>query len=405
MPWKETKVSEERRRFIELYRLGVYPLASLCREFGISRPTAYKYIDKYERFGEEGLKDLPRSPHTHPNTTPEEVVQTVLALRCRYPHRGAPKIKRILERDHPDIRWPAESTIGRILRDNGYIPKRPPARNACVKPTGTLTEAFHPCSVWSADYKGEFMLGCGRLCYPLTITDSYSRMVLCCRGLTSTSIELSMPHWIIALREYGLPDVIRTDNGTPFASVGVGGLTRLSAWWIRLGITPERIDPGSPQQNGRHESMHRTLKAEAATPPKQDIRSQQRAFDSFVDDYNNIRPHEALGMATPASVFMPSKREYPLILPELDYPWHMKVRRVRSDGSIKWRGQMLFVSQSLVGEPIAFDEVDDRHYALYYGLTPLAILDDYTRSFLPPKVAAPIIERIREESRPNAGKV
>lgn len=399
MPWKETKVFGERKRFVELYLSGLIPLSALCREFGISRPTAYKYIDKYNQLGEQGFLDLSRAPHRHPNSTPEEIVQAIVDFRTRYPLRGAPKIKAILHRLYPDIPWPAESTIGKILKDNGLIPKRRSRRNHCAKPSGILTEASAPCTVWSADYKGEFRLGCGKLCYPLTITDSFSRMILCCRGLASTSLELAMPVWVATFREYGLPDVIRTDNGVPFASTGIGGISRLSAWWIRLGIIPERINPGSPQQNGRHENMHRALNAEAANPPKWDAKAQQVAFDDFAYDYDYNRPHESLGMATPASVFLPSERQYPLILPKIEYPSYMQVRKVRTNGCIKWQGRMLFISEVLTGEPVALDEMDDDRYALYFGPVPLAILDNRTGSFLPHKVAAPIIQKLREESQ------
>jgi hypothetical protein len=216
---------------------------------------------------------------------------------------------------------------------------------------------------------------------------------------------MAKPVWVATFREYGLPDVIRTDNGNPFASVGIGGISRLSAWWIKLGIIPERIAPGSPQQNGRHENMHRALKAEAATPPMRDSRAQQMALDRFAYDYNNIRPHESLGMATPASVFTPSRREYPLIMPKIEYPSYMQVRHVRTNGCIKWHGRMLFVSEVLTGEHIALDEIDDSRHALYYADVPLAILDNNTGSFLPNKAAAPVIQRLREESRPNTQKV
>lgn len=405
MPWKETKVFNERKRFIDLCLSDMIPISTLCREFGISRTTAYKYIQRYSALGENGLIDISRAPHSHPNSTSEEIIQAILLLRQKYPHRGAPKLKAILERMHPDTTWPAESTIGKILKDNGFVPKRRSKKNMHAKSSGSLTQASGPCTVWSADYKGDFRLGCGKLCYPLTITDSFSRMILSCRGLASTSFDLALPIWITAFREFGLPDVIRTDNGSPFASIGIGGISRLSAWWIKLGITPERIKPGSPQQNGRHENMHRTLKAEAANPPKHDFKAQQKVLDWFADDYNNIRPHESLGMATPASVFVPSAREYPLVMPTMEYPSHVTVRRVRPDGRIKWQGRMIFVSEVLIGEPIALDQIEEERYALYFGPMPLAILDNRTKTFLPHKEALPIILKLREESQPNTRKV
>ena len=230
-------------------------------------------------------------------------------------------------------------------------------------------------------------------------------MILKCQGLPGTSFNAAMPVWVSAFREYGLPDIIRTDNGSPFAGIGMGGISRLSVWWLRLGIMPERIDPGSPQQNGRHEQMHRVLKKETAKPPRKDFKSQQKAFDVFVDEYNYVRPREAIGMETPASLFLPSARRYPLVLTEVEYPIDMLKRHVRTTGCIRWRNQLLFVSEVLTGECVGLDPIDDGVYALYFGSMPLAILDDRTRSWLPRKKASPIINRLREESSDNTRKV
>jgi hypothetical protein len=225
-------------------------------------------------------------------------------------------------------------------------------------------------------------MGDGNRCYPLTITDSFSRFILRCQGLPSTHAEGVRPIWIAAFREYGLPTAIRTDNGAPFASHGLGGLSRLAVWWIKLGITPERIKPGCPQQNGRHERMHRTLAEEATKPPSHDMRAQQRAFDRFRHEYNHVRPHEALGQVTPVSIYEPSVREYPLRLPRIEYPSSMTVRSVRRRGYVRWRGDMLFVSETLIGEPVGFDPIDDRYLRLCYGPVPLAVLDAHTATWV-----------------------
>jgi len=405
MPWKETRVFDLRAQFIKLYLTDTMSVAGLSREFGISRTTAYKYIDKYEEYGKQGLHDLPRAPHTHPNATLEDVVDIIVQLRARYPNWGAHKLKTVLERNHPLYNWPAESTIGVILKTKGLVAKRGRRVRAHATPTPELTKPRASCSVWTADYKGQFKLGTGAWCYPLTIVDSYSRMILKCHGLPGTSFDQAMPIWVATFREYGLPEIIRTDNGSPFASMGLGGLSRLSVWWLKLGVIPERIQPGSPQQNGRHEHMHRVLKKEAATPPAKDFKAQQKAFDVFVDEYNYVRPYEAIGMATPAELFVPSARRYPLILPEVEYPSQMIRRHVRTTGCIRWRGQLLFTSEILTGEYVGLDPIDDGIYALYFGPMPLAILDDRLRRWLPGHEASPIINRLREESSDNTRKV
>lgn len=405
MTWKETNVFDLRLEFIKLYLTDTMSVAELCREFGISRPTGYKYIDKYKECGEQGLHDISRAPHTHPNATPDDVADSIINLRTKHPNWGARKLRAILKRMNPSIEPPAESTIGLILKNNGLAAKRRRQQRACATPTPHLTDPYSSCSVWTADYKGQFRLGTGQLCYPLTIVDSYSRMILKCHGLQSVSAELALPVWVAAFREYGLPDIIRTDNGSPFASTSLGGISKLSVWWIKLGIIPERTHPGSPQENGRHEQMHSILKKEAAAPPSKDFKSQQKALDAFVEEYNNIRPHEGIGLSTPSELFIPSARRYPLVLPEVQYPAHMLQRHVRTNGYIRWKGRMLFVSESLTGEHVGLDPIDDGIYALYYGPVPLTILDDRIGRWLPNKKASPILAKIKEESRNNTRKV
>jgi hypothetical protein len=223
-------------------------------------------------------------------------------------------------------------------------------------------------------------------------------MILKCHGLPKTSFDTVLPIWVAAFREQGLPYVIRTDNGAPFASTGLGGLSKLSIWWLKLGIIPERTAPASPQENGRHEQMHRVLKKETTKPSKADFKQQQITFDKFAEEYNNIRPHEGIGMATPASLYTPSSRRYPLRAPEIEYPSRMQVRHVRTNGYIQWKGSMLFVSETLIGERVALDQINDGIYALFFGPMPLAILDQHIGGWLSPKKAAPIIKELKEES-------
>jgi transposase InsO family protein len=251
------------------------------------------------------------------------------------------------------------------------------------------------------NYKGQFKLTNNQLCYPLTICDGCARMILKCQALPNTSTELSKPAWVAAFSEYGLPVVIRTDNGSPFASAGLTGLSKLSAWWIRLGIIPERIQPGKPQQNGSHERMHRTLKEEVTVHPRTDLNSQQKAFDHFVHEYNYIRPHESLGQKTPASIYTNSTKEYPLRLPDICYPDGFIVRNVRTNGEIRWQSDLIFVSEVLVGEPVGLDQMDERHWVLYYSRIPLAILDNYDRCWVAHKKAAPTLRQLRKELNQN----
>jgi len=400
MPWKETKVFDSRLQFIALYQREMMSISELCREFGISRTTGYKFIDRYQRYGPSGLEDMPRVAYSHPNATDIPVQQQIIDLRSDHPNWGPRKLRAILTRKFPDEHWPATSTIGDILKSHGLVSSRH-RRKSTATPSYDLTKPDAPNDVWTADFKGQFRLGSNELCYPLTICDNYSRMLLKCQALPNTSIELSKPVWIATFRNYGLPRVIRTDNGAPFSSIGIGGLSRLSAWWIRLGIIPERIAPGKPQQNGSHENMHRALKQDVTKSVQASFKLQQAANDQFVADYNYLRPHEAIDMQVPGNIYEYSPRPYPLILPQIGYPDNYAVRQVHNKGSIKWRSSLVFVSEILIGEPIGLDQLDDQYWALYYGPVPLAILDDHKKHLIPPKEAAPQLKQLMKEARDN----
>lgn len=391
MPWKETSVIDERIRFISFVLEGGLSMSDLCREFGISRKTGYKLIHRYREHGLDGLKDMSRAPRNHPNVTPPDIEQAIIRLRGDHPKWGPLKLKDVLERDSPDTNWPVESTIGRILKRNGLISARKRRSGGIAGGPAKPVQADAPNETWCIDFKGQFKMGNGRSCYPLTISDSCSRMLLRCQAMTRPDTDSVKPILVAAFMEYGLPEVIRSDNGPPFASTGLGGLSRLSAWWLRLGIGIDRIDPGHPEQNGRHERMHRVLKEEATMPPEYDTIAQQRVFDRFRDEYNTIRPHQAIGRRTPSSIYVRSEREYPLITPAVKYPKGMSIRRVRHDGYIRWKGKMLYLTEALIYESVGIDRFDDDHLIIYYGPMPLAVLDDRMGKWVPRRQAAEII--------------
>lgn len=362
---------DERMKFITYYLEHEWPMASLCREFGISRKTGYKWVRRY--FG-DGLEDHSRAPRRHPQSVPEEVAQAVVAARVVHPTWGPKKLQVWLKRQDGSVGWPAASTIGELLKREGLTVAR--RRRRTIRRYG---EPFVGCdqanAVWSADLKGWFRTADGCRCDPLTITDNYSRYLLRCQVVSPASYTAIKPIFEAAFREYGLPRAIRTDNGPPFASTTVGGLSRLSIWWLKLGITPERIEPGKPAQNGRHERMHRTLKHDTANPPQPTLRAQQRAFDRFRTEFNRQRPHEALGMDTPGQRYQPSPRPYPLLLPQVSYPDDMVVRRVHPQGDLRWRNRQIYLSETLAGELVGCRQVDDDRWDLYFAHLKLAQLD------------------------------
>ncbi len=377
MPWKETCPMDQRLQFIGLYLSHEYSMAALCRQFSISRKTGYKLVQRYIQEGVSGLADRSRAPEHHPNRVRLMVEQSVLDVRQRFPHWGPRKLRAWLLCREPELNPPAASTIGEILSRHGLTVPRKRSRR-----TQPYSEPFRQCdrpnAVWSADFKGWFFTGDRTRCEPLTITDNYSRYLLRCQALTPTGFYVVQPIFEAAFREYGLPDAIRTDNGVPFATTTVAGLSRLSIWWIKLGIIPERIEPGKPAQNGRHERMHRTLKAQTASPPQATLRAQQRAFMSFCREYNLERPHEGINLQTPAKLYHGSAREYPLLLPDIEYPGEMVIRRVHSQGDLRWKNQQIYLSQTLAGELIGLRQVSERLWDIYFAHIKLAQLDSYT---------------------------
>lgn len=385
MPWKETCVMDERLKFVAAYLGQESSMAALCQQFGISRKTGYNLVHRFSLEGLLGLYDRSRAPHHHPHAVPDDIVSSILSLRMDHPRWGPRKLHAWLIRNRSHTQWPSVSTIGRILKRRGkIIPRRRSSR------TPPYNRPFQGClgpnDIWCADFKGWFRMGDKSRCEPLTVTDGHSRYALACRALSITTQGAVRPIFESLFREYGLPWAIRTDNGPPFASRALGGLSRLAVWWIKLGIIPERIEPGCPEQNGRHERFHRTLKGEAISPPGYCLIDQQVAFDRFCLEYNCERPHEALDNATPASIYAPSRRAYPSRVPQMAYPDHMSIRKVKPSGQLYWKGRELYVSETLVGEPVAFEQIDERYYQMYYGPIKLAILDDKTKTIIKPPV-------------------
>lgn len=386
MPWKETAVQDERSQFIDAWLEQEWTMSALCQEFGISRKTGYKWLERYDAGGRRALADRSRAPHTHPNALPDEVIQQILQARAAHPTWGPLKLLAWLSRYHPDQKWPAPSTVGALLKEQGL--SAPRRRRRVTPPSPPLAHSSHNNRVWCIDFKGWFHTRDGQICYPLTITDSYSRYLLRVQGLRKTGFEIVQPWMATTFHEYGLPEAIRSDNGPPFAGRGLGGLSRLSVWWMRLGIQVERIAPGKPQQNGRHERMHRTLKEETTRPAQADLRAQQRCFERFREEFNEERPHAALGQVPPALVYKASRRRYPLRLPPLVYEPGLQIRRVRSSGEIKWRGGLHYVSECLIGEIVALEERGDGEWTLWFGpelsRQALAIWDERLKSWKTP---------------------
>ena len=373
MPWAESCAMDQRTQFVGEWLEGHSSVVDLAAAYGISRKTAYKWIERYRLEGVEGLRERSSAPLHHGRATPPELVAMIVALRDAHRKWGPLKLIAKLKELRPDLRWPAPSVAGEILKRAGLVQAR--RRRSRVPPTlGALTLAERPNHVWAADHKGWVRLRDGRRCEPLTVTDSFSRFLVALEACSGTSGAEAIPVFARAFAEHGLPETIRSDNGPPFATVGVTGLSALGVWWTKLGIRHERILPGHPQQNGRHERFHLTLK-EAMEPPSADQASQAQRFEAFRHDYNHERPHQALGQTPPARHYAPSPRSLPETLPEPDYPREADIRRVRSNGEIKWGGATLFVSEALIGEWIAIEEQETGELQLRFYAKPIGVID------------------------------
>jgi len=355
MGWTETCAVEERMRFVIAADKHEESFAALCRRFGVSRRVGYKWLARYREASVEGLLDRSRAPLHHPHAIADDIAERCLAVRRRHPSWGPLKVRARLERVAPATQWPAASTIGALFDREGLTVKRK-LRRRSPPSSAPFAHCEAANEVWCIDFKGWFLTGDGRRCEPLTVTDAWSRYLLRCQALARTDTDHVWPVLDAAFREFGLPRYMRSDNGSPFASRGAGGLSKLSVRLIKAGVKPERIAPGKPQQNGRHERMHLTLLQDAATPPAGSLRQQIRRLRDFQRLYNEERPHQALGNATPAELYTPSPRRFDGILREPEYEPGLKVRRVRHNGEIRWRNDTIYVNQALVGEPIALEE-------------------------------------------------
>lgn len=376
MPWKATSVLNEKLMFIADCLRDEAPMTVLCERYGISRETGYVWRRRYAAEGAAGLEERSRAPHAHGAATPAALVVRIIEARRRKPYWGPKKLRAVLAAQDDTVHWPSASTIAEILRREGLSQSRRRRRRALTLER-PFVEVTAPNDAWCIDFKGWFRTADGRRCDPLTVSDAYSRYLLGLEILApvSAAVEAAMDR---LLREHGLPRAIRSDNGPPFAAQGAGGLSRLSVKWAKMGIALERIQPGQPQQNGRHERMHGTLKRQACNPPAATPAEQQQHFDAFRHEFNSERPHEALGQLPPERFYLPSKRPYPSRLEDPAYAADEQVRRVRSSGEIKWRGSLLFLSEALVGEAVGLRQRNDGHWLVRFADVPLALIDHST---------------------------
>lgn len=365
MPWQETDAMDQRCRFVVTYLSGQFEMSELCRRYGISRPTGYKWVERYRDEGAAGLQERSRAAHRCPHRMSAEAARWILAERRAHPHWGPRKLLRRYRIKCSPRAAPSRSAIAQLLRRHGLSQPRKRRR---ARPQGgaRVVRVHQPNALWTIDFKGQFRLGDHRWCYPLTVMDSASRFLLDCDAQPRISGELVRQRMQRLFQHYGLPHAIHSDNGPPFAATSLTGLSQLSVYWLKLGIALHRSRPGCPQDNGAHERMHRTLKAETARPACAHLRAQQSRFRRFQAEYNQQRPHEALNDHTPSQLYRPSLRPYPKRLDPPHYPGHFQVRNVRTDGSIKWGGQLLFVSSALCAERVGLEEIDDGLWSLWF---------------------------------------
>lgn len=383
MPWSETSCMEQRARFVLEALQRRFTMSELCERYGVSRKTGYKWIQRYHCEGASGCKSRARIPKTHPNAIDPRIVERVVKWRRKYPNWGARTLHGFLLQEYPNTAWPCPSTINEIFRRHELVRKhRRRGSRSTWRPARTIAD--RPNRVWSADFKGQFRLGNGSVCYPLTILDAYSRYLLVCQALKGTAARPARKVFEAAFREYGLPDVIRTDNGVPFsAPTAILGLSSLSVWLLKLGIALERSRPGKPQDNGAHERMHRTLKAEAAQPPRATWKAQQRALTRFRRLYNEKRPHHALKLKRPATLYVQSERAFPDDLPDPVYPAHFEQRRVTKIGVFSWRNHQIFLTEALHNETLGFECIADGLWSVFFGEIMLGRFSEHDYRFTP----------------------
>jgi putative transposase len=395
MGWMETCAVDERMRFVMAAEKHEESFAALCRGFGVSRRVGYKWLARYREAGVAGLLDRSRAPVHHPHAIEDDIAERCLAVRREHPTWGPLKVRASLERKAPAREWPAASTIGALFGREGLTVKRK-LRRRSPPSSAPFADCAAANDVWCIDFKGWFLTGDGKRCEPLTLTDACSRYLLRCQALARNDTAHVWPVLDAAFREFGLPLYMRSDNGSPFASCGAGGLSTLSVKLIKAGVIPQRIKPGKPQQNGRHERMHLTLLRDAATPPARTLRQQIRQLHDFQRIYNEERPHQSLDDATPADLYTPSPRRFDGVLREPEYEGR-KVRRVRHNGEIRWRNDTLYINQALAGEPVAFEE-DDAGWTVSYGPIVLGTIAHKDNRFRKPKAKKKSCGHVDNES-------
>lgn len=376
MPWKETCCVKERLRFVVAHESDLYSMMELCERFGISRKTGYKWLERFEAEGPGGLENRSRKPHRSPNRTAENIRSLLIEERLKHPKWGPEKLLDVVGRRHPEIELPARSTVAAMLKSEGLVKERR-RRRRHTHPGKPATSVTTPNELWTADFKGEFKTLDGVWCYPLTVADQFSRFILGIDGLLDTKRKGVRVVFERLFHEYGLPCGIRTDNGTPFVGTNsIHGLSVLNVWWVKLGIELERIQPGRPDQNGRHERMHRTMKDETQYPPAENRPAQQVCFDDFRSEFNYERPHQALEQRRPAEVWIQSPRPYPERIQDPEYPKHFLRRRVWSTGIIKFKNRCIFLSETLAREEIGLEEIDDGIWSIHFYNILLGRLDE-----------------------------
>jgi putative transposase len=399
MGWKEICTVDERMRFVVAVQKHEETFASVCRQFGVSRRIGYKWLARFKEEGAAGLFDRSRAPLHRSHAIDRGIAERCLEVRRTHPTWGPVKVRAYLERQVPATEWPAASTIGELFDREGLTVKRK-VRQRSPPSSAPFAACQAANDVWCIDFKGWFRTGDGQRCEPLTLTDAYSRYLLRCQALPRTDTRHVWPVLDAAFREFGLPLYLRSDNGAPFASRGAGGLSQLSVKLIKAGATPERIVPGKPQQNGRHERMHLTLLQDVASPPASSLREQLKRLRSFQRMYNEERPHQALDNATPAERYIASARRYDGVLREPDYGVGHHVRRVRYKGEIKWNGGMIYISEALAGEPVGIAEADDGYWTVSYGPIQLGIITHRGDRLVKPKRQRPWTCGQREAALP-----
>ena len=375
MPWRQMTLMYERNRFVFEMERGGCTFAELCDRYGIARKTGYKWLARYQELGLQGLRDRSRAPHTSPLKTPLWVEELLVSERHKHPTWGPAKLLEMLRIQHGIKDLPARSTAALILKRHGLVKQRKRYRSALVRRWGDLTVPAQPNEVWTMDFKGWFRTRDGIQCHPLTVCDLFSRYVLGCTALNAPTTKATEQSLCQTFEEFGLPVAIRVDNGSPFGAVALGGLSRLSLGWVKLGINVEFIKPGHPEQNGCHERMHRTLKQDTTQPPAGTLKRQQQRFDVWREEFNTLRPHEALSMQPPASIYTKSDRPMPGEMPEFSYPTWYETRRVKTDGTMSWNGRNVFLGEVFTRTTIGLQPTSRDTFLVYAGPILLGELD------------------------------